>query len=274
MADYVIGDVHGQYDALMRLLDKVDYNENRDKLWFVGDLVNRGPKSLKALRFVTGLGGKANVVVGNHDYSLMVQALNTPKIKIKKTTAEILAAPDGEELVMAIRRWPLMVEDENRNVVMVHAGLYPHWSLACARAQNAAYCAMMQGEKSIADARIIETFDDGSGCWEADGDAAEQMRFTVNAFARMRFLEKNGRLNFDAKVPPRSAPRSLTPWYKLHPADGAKVIFGHWAALGLTIKPRWACIDGGAAWGGELIAFNIDNWKVAAKAAVSGEKKK
>lgn len=273
MTDYVIGDVHGQYDALMRLLDKVAYDENRDILWFVGDLVNRGPDSLGVLRFVVNLGDKAKVVVGNHDFSLMVQALRSPKIRIKKSSEQILAAPDGEALVMAMRQWPLMIEDAWRGVIMAHAGLYPYWSLEQARAQNEVYCAAMRADDEMVASFLLSTYDDGSGYWRETDDALAQMRFTINAFARMRFLERDGRLNFSAKVPPRSAPKNLLPWYKAH-HDTVKVVFGHWAALGLMVKPHYACIDGGAAWGGELIAFDIDNWKVAEKVSVKYTKKK
>lgn len=273
MADYVIGDVHGQYDALMRLLDKVDYNENRDILWFVGDLVNRGPNSLEVLRFVVNLGERAKIVIGNHDFSLMVQAYCAPEIKIKKTSEQILSAPDGEELIGAMRQWPLMIEDVWRQTVMVHAGLYPYWTLERARAQNIAYCQIIQHNDTDIKKFLHSTFANGAGYWEEQGDKLEQLRFTINAFARMRFLEKDGRLNFSAKVPPKSAPKTLIPWYKAHKGQ-VKVVFGHWAALGLMIKPTWACLDGGAAWGGELVAFNIDNWKVAAKISVNGEKKK
>lgn len=266
MANYIIGDVHGQFDALTKLLDMLNYDEKNDELWFVGDLVNRGPKSLEVLRFVADLQqrGVAKVVLGNHDFSLMVQALNIPEVRIKKSTMEILQAPDAVQLLHIIRTWPLMVEDKTRKIIMTHAGAYPLWSLEKLHVQHEIYQSYMANTHEQVNQFLRMVYHNGTGKWSETEADIEKMRFTVNAFTRMRFLTGKGGLDFDCKEPPEDAPKRLTPWYQLLPNNGYRYIFGHWAACGLRVTERYACIDSGAAWGGGLTAFNGDTWKVAA----------
>lgn len=266
MASYVIGDVHGQYDGLRHLLAKIKYKKGRDELWFVGDLVNRGPKSLEVLRFVVGLGKQAKVVLGNHDFSLMVQALDRPEVKIKATTREILSASDGRELVAAMRKWPMMVVDKKRRVVMTHAGLYPGWTVKTAETLNGEIMHALQGKKG--DDFLARVYHDHPHCWSRELIGMDRLRFGVNAFCRMRFLTEKGCLDFAAKTPPDQAPKGLEPWYMQKTRSRYRCVFGHWAAQGLTITPAWACIDGGAAWGGKLVAFDLDRWDVAGSVAV------
>lgn len=274
MANYIIGDVHGQFEALTVLLDMLNYDENKDELWFVGDLVNRGPQSLEVLRFVVDLQqrGLAKVVLGNHDFSLMVQALHVPEVKIKKSSSEILDAPDAQTLLTAIRCWPLMVEDVERKLIMSHAGVYPFWSLEKLREQHSLYIERMQGESKVVDAFLRAVYHDGTGKWSSQNSDIEQMRFTVNSFVRMRFLTKKGALDFDCKMSPNEAPKKLIPWYSYLRNDGYRYVFGHWAACGLHINENWACIDSGAAWGGRLTALNADTWKVSGTTRIKTKK--
>lgn len=266
MATYVIGDVHGQYDALLRLLEKIRYREGRDALWFVGDLVNRGPKSLEVLRYVSALGDRCKVVLGNHDFSLLVQAVGDPAVPRKKTTATILAAKDGPALVDRMREWPLMLVDPARRVIMSHAGVYPGWTLAAAEVCAREVAVALKGENSAQ--FLLNVYRDEPSCWSENLGAIARCRFTVNAFTRMRYLTGQGCLELAAKMPPEEAPKNLTPWYQRRRAEGFRHLFGHWAALGLRVQRDWACLDGGAAWNAELIAFDLDRWAVAARVKV------
>lgn len=273
MATYIIGDVHGQFDALMRLLSKINYKEDKDELWFVGDLVNRGPQSLEVLRFVVGLGVRVKVVLGNHDFSLMVQALELPHVKIKKSSEAILKAPDSKILLSAMRSWPLFYENTEYNVIMAHAGFYPFWSIETARMQQQMYQYEMLKTEKESNQFLEQVYANGSGYWNKRDSFIEQMRFTVNAFLRMRFLEKDGRLNFDCKLPPEEAPTNLIPWFEEKMRENKyRYIFGHWAACGLKVTKNWACLDSGAAWGGGLTAFNLEKWEVTASVRVREKK--
>ncbi|MBV7433603.1 symmetrical bis(5'-nucleosyl)-tetraphosphatase [Cardiobacteriaceae bacterium TAE3-ERU3] len=268
MAVYAIGDVHGQYDALCRLLDAVKYG-NDDQLWFVGDLVNRGPDSLGVLRLVRDLGARAKVVLGNHDFSMLVQAQAFKDIKIKKSTQAILTASDGEELIEYLRNTPMMQLDEQLGVVMVHAGWYPRWTVADAVAANEQICSELRGS----DCRrfLRKVYDDEPRCYEEalKGKKIDRARFAVNAFCRMRYLDRKQCLELTAKMPPEDAPAVLTPWYDVASNLPYKLVFGHWASLGLRVGKQFACIDAGAAWGGSLVAFDLERWAVAAQVSVS-----
>lgn len=270
MGLYAIGDVHGQYDALMRLLEALNYDEAADELWFVGDIINRGPDSVGALRCVTTLRGKTEVVIGNHDFTLMVQADGLDKGRIKTTTKEILKAPDAQEMIEAMRCWPLMVEDAARNIVMAHAGIYPYWNLSTARELNAEYRRQMRQSDEARKTFLQQVYRNGGGKWKAQMKDAAKNCFAVNAFARMRFLNADGELDFEGKMAPEAAPKGLHPWYEAHiRRQNFRIVFGHWAALGLRVHEKFACIDGGAAWSGELIAFDLERWQVAARAAIA-----
>ena len=267
MAVYAIGDVHGQYDALCRLLDKVKYTDD-DQLWFVGDLVNRGPESLGVLRLVRGLGDRVKLVLGNHDFSMLVQAQQFNDIKIKKSTRSILNAVDGTELLDYLRATPMIQIDEKLGVVMVHAGWYPRWTVADALAANKLICNELQ---SSGHQRFLrKVYDDEPRCYNdaIKGKKMDKARFAVNTFCRMRYLDQNNCLDFAAKMPPEEAPAELTPWYDVPSELPYKLVFGHWASLGLRVGKQFACIDAGAAWGGKLVAFDLEQWTVAAQVPV------
>ena len=108
MAIYAIGDIQGCYDELRRLLDKINYNDDRDQLWFTGDLVNRGPKSLQTLRLIKSMDANAVVVLGNHDLHLLATAYDHQKPGKKDTLDDILAASDRETLFDWLRSRPMI----------------------------------------------------------------------------------------------------------------------------------------------------------------------
>lgn len=264
MAIYAIGDVHGQYQALMRLLEQIGYSDS-DELWFVGDLVNRGPDSLAVLRLVTGM-QNAKVVLGNHDLALLVQTQRFKGSKIKGTMAEIIEAPDGLELIDSLRRYPMLHVDKARKVAMSHAGMYPGWTMKTAKRLNREVGKALQGRKYREFLKNL--YGDEPARWSENLSGMDEKRFAVNVFCRMRFLSADGALDLDAKMAPHDAGPGLIPWFDWEMHNKYRWIFGHWANCGLMVRRRIACIDGGSAWGGELVAFDVEQWVVAGRVAV------
>lgn len=256
MATYVIGDVQGCYQSLLALLEKINFDPDRDKLWFAGDLVNRGPDSLNALRLIRQIAKK--VVLGNHDLHLLACYYGTKvEPKAKDTIQEILAAPDCEELMEWLRYQPLMVWNRRKNVVMTHAGLPHIWST------EQAYALSKEVNKALRGSQVSEFFDAMYGnvpdTWSDTLQGAERLRTITNYFTRMRFVTETGTLDFSAKESVDSAPPGFRPWFEYPLTDPeVKVFFGHWAALqGHTGKDGLFATDTGCVWGAELTAVHL-----------------
>lgn len=266
MARYAIGDVQGCYHSLMKLLDKIAFDQKSDELWFAGDLVNRGPNSLDALRFIAHLGKNgglpAKVVLGNHDLHLLATYYTKRQPKRKDTFNEILAAPDCQELMEWLKSQPLMVWDKTSNIVMTHAGVPHIWDTQQAYDLSQEVAAALNG----ADYEYF--FDNMYGneppSWSKQLSGATRLRVITNYFTRMRFIMENGELDFAAKETLDDAPEHYIPWFELLRKDSSNFIFGHWAALqGDTRlkgqqKKRFHAIDTGCVWGGQLTALNVD----------------
>ena len=259
MAIFAIGDVHGHLDGLLRLLDKVGYGDS-DELWFVGDLVNRGPDSAGVLRFVHGLRLK-RMVLGNHDISMLVQAQRFPGGRMQQSTLDVLRAEDGEELIDGLRQFPLLHVEPRLQVLMSHAGLFPLWSIEDGQKASDAVSAQLRGDGYREFLR--EIFGDKPDRWSADLQGMDYWRFAVNAFCRMRYLNADGSLNLHAKdQPERTA--WLRPWFTCAQTCDWRQIFGHWASLGLHTEGNIVCLDGGYAWGGQMVAYDVENHCIAA----------
>jgi bis(5'-nucleosyl)-tetraphosphatase (symmetrical) len=256
MATYAIGDVQGCYDELRALLQRVGFDRSYDRLWFVGDLVNRGPKSLEVLRFVRELGDCAVVVLGNHDLHLITQHEGFERKREDDTFEDVLGAADAKELVDWLRCRPMMHAEGNW--AMVHAGLLPHWTIpramSLAREVETAlrapdyrdFLANMYGSKP-------ERWDDALAGWD-------RLRVIVNAMTRMRFCTPEGAMEFRATGV--EAPAGYRAWFDGR-SDAQPVIFGHWSALGLKLDARLAGLDTGCVWGGTLTALRLeDRWLV------------
>lgn len=258
MATYVIGDVQGCFDELEQLLREVAFSA-RDRLWFVGDLVNRGPRSLDVLRFVKSLGPRAVSVLGNHDLHLVAAHEGLGRAKGSDTFDDVLAAPDRSELVDWLRARPLMhLEGEH---AMVHAGLLPQWTRARARelarevegalvaANHREFLAHMYGSQP-------ERWSENLGGWD-------RLRVIVNAMTRMRFCTSEGKMELRAKG--RAAPPGFRPWYETRPRETGLLVCGHWSALGLKLTAQVALLDSGCVWGGSLTALRLEDrrtWQV------------
>jgi len=258
MAVYAIGDVQGCYDELQALLEKLDFNPPRDRLWFAGDLVNRGPHSLETLRFIKGLGDAAISVLGNHDLHLLAAAYGKPLKNDDHTLDAVLEAPDRDELIDWLRHQPLLHHDAVLGFTLLHAGMPPQWDLALAR-QCAAEVEAVLCSDAIID--LLDTmYGNNPEQWADDLVGHKRLRFIINCFTRLRFCDAEGRLDFGSKGPPGSQPAGFYPWYEIanRASRDLNIIFGHWSTLRDHNYPGIYPIDSACLWGGALTALHID----------------
>ena len=258
MALYAIGDVQGCDAELVALLRLLKFSPDRDLLWFVGDLVNRGPESLKVLRRIRALGDAAIVTLGNHDLHLLAVAYGGGRLRDDDTLTEILAAPDRTALFDWLRERPLMHEDARLNLCMIHAGLAPQWSIAQARG-----CAreFEQALRSDPAKLFGAMYGDQPDRWNDALEGEKRLRFIVNCLTRLRYIDAKGRLALRIKEAPKgSESKSLIPWFEARDARwrGPRIIFGHWSTLGFFINADVIGIDTGCVWGGRLTALRLD----------------
>ena len=252
MATYAIGDVQGCFDQLQQLVARLSFSEKTDRLWFVGDLVNRGPKSLDTLRFVKRLGDRATVVLGNHDLHLVSQHEGFERSRGDDTFADVLQAPDRKELVDWLRTRPMMHAEGGW--AMVHAGLLPQWSVQKARALAA------EVEQALGGPRYRDFLQKMYGSrpdeWSDALGGWDRLRVIVNAMTRMRFCTPEGKMDFKAKG--TTAPGGHAAWYEFR-KDPESIVCGHWSALGLKLAPKLAALDSGCVWGGKLTALRLED---------------
>jgi bis(5'-nucleosyl)-tetraphosphatase (symmetrical) len=257
MAIYAIGDIQGCFDDLMRLLEKIQFNPVYDQLWFVGDLVNRGPKSLETLRFVKSLGKSAVCVLGNHDLHLLAVAYQQTSPNKKDALAAILSAPDSEELIDWLRHRSFF--HYNDEFCLIHAGLPPQWDFATTK-KMANYA-----ERILHGPHYLQFFNgmygDKPDSWSRHLRGAPLLRFITNCFTRLRYCDAQGRLNFQHKGGLGTQPADLLPWFAVQGRKSAtmKIIFGHWSTLGFYADHNCYGIDTGALWGGQLTALKLGN---------------
>jgi bis(5'-nucleosyl)-tetraphosphatase (symmetrical) len=253
MATYAIGDVQGCYDELQHLLASVSFDRARDRLWFVGDLVNRGPKSLDVLRFVRDLGERAIAVLGNHDLHLLAQYAGVERARKDDTFHDVLEASDGAELLAWLRGRPMMHVEGS--YAMVHAGLLPQWSIERARALGGEVERALAGP---ACASFLQNMYGGEpDRWDEALAGWDRLRVIVNAMTRMRFCDRQGRIDLRGKgTQPR---RGYLRWFEARPRDERTLVFGHWSQLGLVLQQHVVGIDTGCVWGGALSALRLED---------------
>lgn len=263
MATYAIGDLQGCYDPLVRLLEYLKFSQETDRLWFVGDLVNRGPQSLEVLRFVKGLGAAAASVLGNHDLHLVMQAAGFGKANREDTLEAILAAPDRDELLAWLRAQPLFHVENGWG--MVHAGLLPAWDVARAQAlSDEVHAALNAPDYPDFLAHMWGSEPDA---WRDDLTGWDRLRVIVNAMTRMRFVWPDGRMEFrapGAKGPPERGPAGCVPWFEAPGRRSADhlIVCGHWSALGFRQIDTLLALDSGCLWGGSLTAVRLEDRRV------------
>jgi len=252
MATYAIGDVQGCFDELTQLLAKVRF-EKADRLWFVGDLVNRGPKSLDVLRFVRDLGARATTVLGNHDLHLIAQHAGVERPHKGDTFQDVLQAADADELVEWLRAQP-MVHVEGA-YAMVHAGLLPQWSIDKAAALGKEVAAALAARDYPQ--FLKNMYGDKPDRWTDGLRGWDRLRVIVNAMTRMRFCDRAGRIDLEGKgTEPR---KGYLRWYQTRAREDRTLLFGHWSQLGLVVEPHTLGLDTGCVWGGALSALRLED---------------
>ncbi|MCP4980867.1 MAG: symmetrical bis(5'-nucleosyl)-tetraphosphatase [Gammaproteobacteria bacterium] len=259
MAIYAIGDVQGCYTELCRLLEKINFDPSADKLWFCGDLVNRGPQSLQTLRFVKSLGDSALTVLGNHDLHLLALHHGIRKIRDSRSLHPILKSSHRDELMGWLQAQPLLHYDKKHKAVVVHAGIHPAWGLSKARKLATEVETVLRGENA---ARFFrKMYGNKPGAWSDDLSGGRRLRFITNVFTRMRYLNSEQKLDFTVNRTHRRYLRSgLTPWFLLNARlrEDVRVLFGHWSTLPVGCYGRCFALDGGCVWGGHLVALRVD----------------
>lgn len=258
MATYAIGDVQGCYDVLQRLLEKIRFDPATDRLWFVGDLVNRGGQSLETLRLIHSLAIHCTVVLGNHDLSLL--AISTrreeDKRRVNPDLQRVLFADDADLLITWLRQQKLLHVDRTLGFAMVHAGLAPKWTLRLAEAR-----AHEIEDKLRSDAffKLVKNMYGDKPAWSPKLTGIDRQRAIINVFTRMRYCTPSGRIGFEDKGRPGSQKPGLYPWFEVpgHSPRELPVVCGHWSTLGLFMGLGIYAIDTGAIWGGKLTALEL-----------------
>ena len=257
MAIYAIGDIQGCYTELRRLLDRLPFDPGRDQLWFVGDLVNRGPQSLETLRFVMELGDRAITVLGNHDLHLLALAAGNLRQAEKSNLGPVLHAPDREELLYWLRCRPLVHYDPKRDFLLLHAGLPPQWdllqTLACAKeVEN-----QLRGPESQTFLRHL--YGNAPAKWSPDLRGVDRLRFITNCFTRLRYCAPDGTLALKEKGPLGSQKPGHVPWFQVphRLTRNQRILFGHWSTLGYYAGENVWCLDSGCVWGRQLTAVRV-----------------
>jgi bis(5'-nucleosyl)-tetraphosphatase (symmetrical) len=259
MALYAIGDVQGCNEELGALLGAIQFRADRDRLWFVGDLVNRGPDSLGVLRRIRSLGEAATVTLGNHDLHLLAVAFGGARERSDDTLEQTLAAPDRDALLEWLACRPLFHEDQPLNVCVLHAGLAPQWDMNLARQCAREFESALQRDPTKLFERL---YGDQPDRWDDVHQGAERLRFIANCFTRLRYVDAEGRLLLRVKGSPnKPQTRSLIPWFEANEARwrGTRIVFGHWSTLGFFHNADVTGLDTGCVWGGTLTALRLDD---------------
>lgn len=257
MATYAIGDIQGCYSELLRLLEQMRFDPAIDRLWLVGDLVNRGPDSVKVLRLIKSLGDAATAVLGNHDLHLLAIAEGAAKLHRTDTLHDILDAPDRSELLTWLRAQRLLYVKDN--FVLVHAGLLPSWTVA--QAQQLAH----EAEAALTGKQyhdfLVHMYGNYPDHWEDDLSGYKRLRVITNAFTRMRVCTQSGAMEFKFKGKVHNVPEGYMPWFDVpgRASANATVVCGHWSALGLKVDPQVIALDTGCLWGGALSAIRLED---------------
>jgi bis(5'-nucleosyl)-tetraphosphatase (symmetrical) len=265
MALYLIGDVQGCDSALQRLLTEISFSPSRDILYFLGDLVNRGPDSARVLRRLMGYGASAQCLLGNHDLHLLAAAMGARRPSRKDTLTNVLQAPDREAMLNWLRwqRMAILLEHQNHSYLMVHAGVLPAWTATQTIALAAEVETMLRGPGLSEFLHLM--YDNKPDAWRDDLSGTARLRLIVNALTRLRFCSAQGVMEFDGKEGLDSAPPGYMPWFDVPGRKTADVTvaFGHWSTLGWLDRDDVLALDTGCVWGGYLSALKLGTGSAA-----------
>ncbi|MDW3095650.1 MAG: symmetrical bis(5'-nucleosyl)-tetraphosphatase [Gammaproteobacteria bacterium] len=257
MAVYAIGDIQGCFSELEQLLNKINFDINADKLWFVGDLVNRGPQSLETIQFVRSIDDSVQCVLGNHDIHLIACYVGVQTCKPKSSLNQILQHSQAREIIDWLRFQPLLHYDPALKWLMVHAGLIPQWDLALAQKCANEIETQLRSNNYIE--FLSEVYGNTPNQWNNELTQKDRWRVTLNALTRLRLCDQHGRMDFDYKGPLGEQNSNLHAWFDIpRKSEDLNIIFGHWSALGLKHTNNLLGLDTGCLWGSQLTAAQID----------------
>ena len=263
MSTYLIGDVHGCYDELKSLLGQVAFDPQHDELWLTGDLVARGPASLDVLRYVRSLGDSVRLVLGNHDLHLLAVYAGISRNKLKDRITTLIQAEDADVLINWLRRQPLLQVDEEKKLVMAHAGITPQWDIETAKTCAREVEAVLSSDTYPL--FLDAMYGDMPNNWVPELSGLARLRFSTNALTRMRYCFPNGQLDMISKESPESAPPPLKPWFAI-PGPVSRdytIVFGHWASLEGKGTPEGIIgLDTGCCWGGTLTMLRWEDKRI------------
>lgn len=268
MATYAIGDIQGCFNSFKELLAKINFKPNSDTLWLTGDLVNRGPSSLKTLDFLLNEIPESNLitVLGNHDlYLITLYYKIFERDEYEHSLDEILDNPNAKLYIDWLRKKPLIHYDAGTNYALVHAGIEPSWEISKAIQLADEVTDKIKSNDSNEMCLFLENmFGDMPNKWHDSLDSFERLRFITNAFTRMRFLNKDGSLDFANKTSIQDTDKNLIPWFEFpqRKTKDIKIIFGHWAALKGVMHHNIFGIDSGCVWHNKLTAMCLDSNKL------------
>lgn len=271
MALYAVGDIHGCYDAFRRLLAALKFNKNRDTLWLVGDLVNRGAESAAVLRWARAHENCIVSVLGNHDLHLLALAEGVVQPKAGDTCVDVLRAADGAQLCAWLRRRPLA--HAQHGMLLVHAGVLPGWDAATVMRLAAEAAAVIGGGGDLWPAFAAQMYGDEPAQWDDSASGAARLRVIVNALTRLRICTPEGRMLLKFSGEAASAPDGYLPWFDIagrRTAD-VRIVFGHWSALGVLQRENLLALDDGCLWGGKLTAARLPDGKIFQVTAEAAE---
>ena len=256
MATYAIGDIQGCFNSLRHLLDRISFRPQGDRLWLVGDLVNRGPDSLGVLRSIKQLGQAVRVALGNHDLFLLAVAEGIMPLRPKDTIQDVLAAPDREELLVWLRKQPL--HHREREYLMIHAGVLPQWTIA----DTVQFARDVESALSGPDYRAFlqHLFHGPTPEWTPSLKGMDRLASIARVLTRIRTCTPTGEMSYFSGTPDKT-PAGFSPWFSIpgRRSTDATIITGHWAALGLRLEPNHLALDSGCVWGRQLTALRLED---------------
>ncbi|NKB75645.1 MAG: symmetrical bis(5'-nucleosyl)-tetraphosphatase [Gammaproteobacteria bacterium] len=258
MSIYAIGDLQGCAQPLESLLDKIRFDPAEDQIWLAGDLVNRGPDSLRTLHLLKQLGSSAVCILGNHDLHLLAVAAGKRSLRSGDTLQPILESPDRDELLYWLRHLPLLHTDHSVGALVVHAGVYPSWGFKQLKKRAAEVETVLRSPEYST--FFEHMYGKNPTKWDETLSGWDRLRFITNTLTRMRYCDLDHNLDFAQKGSMDSAPKTHLPWFR-HPSMKCrkwKIIFGHWSTLGFFQENNVVGLDSGCVWGGKLTAIELD----------------
>jgi len=255
VATYAIGDIQGCYHAFQALLTRLKFDQDKDQLWLVGDLINRGSGTLEVLRWCYAHRNSLRIVLGNHDLHAIVVAAGIVAAHRGDTLQSLLAADDRDVLLDWLRHQPLVYQDAD--YLMVHAGLLPQWTVDQTLAYAAEVESALRGENYLH--FLTHMYGNLPNCWTPDLTGVDRLRVITNAATRLRICTADGEMEFKFKGELQDIPHGYMPWFDVpsRASQDTQVIFGHWSALGLQQRKNLFALDTGCLWGGKLTAMNL-----------------